>query len=1047
MNLPQIFVDRPVTTIMVFLAIFALGAVSFFGLPIDLFPEIEPPVISVITNWDGASAQDVERNISKEIETGLSSISGLDKITSISIDNLSAVQLQFKWGTNLDEAANEIRNSLEFTKRRLPDDAEEPIIFKFGSNFFPVLFVSVTAEESYLGLNKLIEDRVADKLRRIPGVGTVIIFGGPIREIKVGIDPKRLESYNLDIPTVARAIRAENITLPVGSVKMGQLEYNLRVPGEFTDPLQVGDVVISSQGGRLVYLRDIATVLDTLKERTIGVRLQGAKGLQMVVQKQSGANTVDVARGVKAKLVQLQADLPADVKVNVVQDSSDFINNSIANLTEAIILGGLFVILVVLLFLREWRGTVIVSLTIPFSLIVAFIYLFVSGKSLNIISMSSLSIAIGLVVDDAIVILENVSRHIESGARPREASVFGSSEVGLAVVASTLTIVAVFLPMALLTGIAGVFFNELGVLVTITILTSLFAALTLVPMLSSRMLYRREARQARGPLARVYAISERWFTGIESFYGRSLDVALNHRLFTVLVASGVFVASLFLLPFVGAEFLPQSDDGSMQINIEMEPGTKLEESMATAAQVEAILKSEVPEARFITTRAGVNDEGFSSILFGQREGLNIFTTQARLVPKAERTRSVFEIADTMRTRIVQLPGVSQYSVSTAGAGAFLVGATGKKMEVDVIGYDVEQTTAIANRILEIANRTPGAVDAALSIGKERPELEIALDREKIASLGLSTRYVSEAIRSGIKGEEANKYRESGEEYAIFVRYDPLFRNQVTDIENVPIRSPLGQIVKLKDVGNVHEVLSPPEIRRKDQERVISVGLNVTGRPLGDVAADIESEIAKLDLPPEIDIEYGGQVEQQQESFTDLTALLILSILLVYMIMASQFESLLHPFVIMFSVPFAFVGVILGLFVTGIPLSAISFLAIIMLIGIVVKNAIIVVDFTNILRARGLELREAIVSAGKHRLRPILMTTIAAIMGMAPLAIGAGEGAEIWRPLGVTVISGLTVSTIISLILVPVIYSLFERRAFARGGQGPVTVSDNAKEHV
>jgi len=1032
MNLPKIFVDRPITTIMIFLGILAIGLVSLSRLPIDLLPEIEMPVISVLTQYPGASARDVETNVTEEIETLLSTVNKLDKITSVSIDNMSVVQCQFKWGTDLDEAANDIRNLLELAKRNLPDDVETPIIFKFGSNMFPVLIMGVNAEESYMGLNKLIEKEIANPLKRIPGVGTVMVYGGPVRQIRIDIDPRRLEAYNLTIDQIAGILAAENLNMPTGSIKMGLLEYNLRVPGEFTDPDQVGNIVISQMNGCPVYLKDVATIYDGLKERTIDVKLMGGKGLTLMVQKQSGANTVAVANAVLKKMEELKKNVPSDVKFQTVLNSSDFIVNSVRNLSEAVIYGGLFVVLVILFFLREWRATVIVALTIPFSLIVAFIYLFITGNTLNLISLSSLSIAVGMVVDDAIVILENITRHIEGGARPREAAVFGSTEVGLAVVASTLSIVAVFLPLTFLSGISGVLFHILGILVTVTILTSLFAALTLVPMLSSKLLRAKRGKINDSKLNKLYQITENWFIRIEEFYQKLLRFALTHRKTVIISAFIIFVGSMVLFKFIGTEFIPKSDDGSLQINVELQPGTRLEETKKVAKQIENILHEEAPELQYYSIRAGVNDEGFSSTLFGQKEGSHIFSMRLRFGKKKDRERSIFDIADVLRPRISRIPNVVNFSIRS-GLGSMLIGGgvTGKDLEIDIIGHNLEETTRLANEIESKLELIPGAVDVAIDRSKERAELEIIPDREKIASVGLNTAMIANTIRQSIYGVVATKYREEGDQYDIFIRYKPAFRESIADVENIPVRTLTGQLVKVKDIATIKETLSPPEIRRKNQERVVTIGANISGRALGEVTADIQRQIAQMNIPPGIDIEYGGQVEQQSESFRDLGLFLVLSIFLVYMIMASQFESLLDPFVIMFSIPFALVGVAWGLFLTGISLSAIAFLAIIMLIGIVVKNAIVLVDYINILRAREYQLFDAIVTAGGNRLRPVLMTAITTILGMIPLAISRGEGAEIWHPLGVTVIFGLAVSTLVTLILVPVVYSVFETR-FKKG---------------
>lgn len=1033
MNLPKIFVNRPITTIMVFLGIMAIGLVSLMKLPIDLFPDIENPVISVITQYPGASAKDIETNITKKLETYLTTVNKLDELTSTSIDNVSVIQCKFKWGTDLDEAANDIRNQLEIAKRDLPEDAETPILFKFGSNMFPVLIYGVSAKESYFGLDKLIDKKIADPLKRIPGVGTVMAIGGPIRQIRVEIDPEKLEAYHLSIDQIAKILAAENMTLPTGDIKMGRLDYNLRVPGEFKSPQEIAHVVVSQFNGHPVYLKDVASVQDTLKERTIDVNLLGGKGMTLLIMKQSGANTVNVAKKVIKRLEQLQKKLPSDVKFHLVLDSSEFIVNSVRNLAEAVILGGLFVILVILIFLREWRATIIIALTIPVSLIVAFIYLFVSGETLNIITLSSLSIAVGMVVDDAIVILENITRHIEGGARPKEAAIFGSNEVGLAVVASTLSIVAVFLPLAFLSGIAGVFFHILGILVTVMIVTSLFAALSMVPMLSSKLYHRRvKGKKYVGRFAPLLEKSEQLFKRMERKYETLLQWALHHRKTIVISAFILFIGSMLLFKFVGTEFMPQSDDGSLQINVELQPAVKLERTHEYGRKIANILKKVGgKDLKYYSIQSGVNDEGFSSVVMGQREGTNIFLLRARFTKKSQRKRSVFEIADSLRKRIKTIPGIVNFSISAAGAGSFLVGATGKQLEVDIIGYNLNKTTALARKIEKILKEIPGAVDVAIERGRERPEYEIVLDREKIASLGLNTAMVANVIRQNIYGTIATQYREEGEEYDVFLRYKKEYRNSLTYIENISIPTRTGKMVKIKDIATIREVLYPPEIKRKNQERVVTVGANVSGRALGDVTAELKQKISTLNIPEDIDIEYSGQVKQQSESFSDLGLFLILSIFLVYMIMASQFESLVDPFVIMFSIPFALVGVAWGLFITGIPLSSIAFLATIMLIGIVVKNAIVLVDYTNILRAREYTLYDAIVTAGGDRLRPVLMTAITTILGMFPLAISTGEGSEIWQPLGVTVIFGLLFSTFVTLILVPVLYSVFETR-FKKG---------------
>lgn len=1029
MKLPEISVRRPITTIMLFVAIIIIGLVSFQRLPIDLLPEIEPPMISVLTQYPGASAQDVEINVTKKIESGLSSITNLKKIRSTSIDNISVVVLEFEYGTNLDEASNDIRSALEFTKRNLPEDALDPFIFKFSTNIFPVVFLAVTADESYIGLNKLAEQEIVDPLKRVNGVGTVQAFGGPIRQILVQVDPKRLEAYNISIQQIGQALQSENINLPSGTIKMGNMEYNLRVPGEFSDINEIKNLVVSQQGGRIVYLKDVANVKDSLKDRTINVRLNGGRGLQIIVQKQSGANTVEVARNVKAKIEQIKKNLPSDVKIDVIVDTSEYIVNSINNLAEAVLLGAVFVSIVILLFLRKWRATLIILLTLPVSLIGAFIYLYFTGNTINIISLSSLSIAVGMVVDDAIVILENITHHVERGARPREAAIFGSSEVGLAVTASTFTIVAVFFPLVFISGIAGILFNQLGFLVTVMILVSLLAALTLIPMLSAKLL---KSKKEEKPIQNLYlkkidSSLANFLDKIDDFYKGVLNWALDHKKTVIVGAILIFVGSLALIPIVGTEFFPRSDSGNFQLTLELQPGIRLEETVEYVKKVEDIIRKDFPEIVFISGRSGVNDQGFSAILFGQREAANISSIQVRTVPKSQRKRTIFEMADELRKKLEVIPGIKSFTINTSGSMAMLTGGSSAPIEVDIIGPNLDDTYQLATRIKEYMTKVEGTRDVRIDIGDPRPELQITLQRDKMALNGLNTALVASTLRNYYYGLTPTKYRELGDEYDIFISLPPEKKNSLADIENLPIKTMAGTTVRLKDIGSVTLQYSPPEIHRKEQERVVAVLSDVEGRSLGEVTKDIQNYVNKLQLPPNVSIEYAGQIEQQSDTFKDLSLLLILSIILVYMVMASQFESLLDPFIIMFSVPFSFSGVFIALFITNTPFSVIAFLGSIMLIGIVVKNAIVLVDYTNITRARGYELRDAIIHAGRNRLRPVLMTALTTLLGLIPLAISKGEGSETWQPLGISTIGGLFFSTVITLIIVPVLYSIFETK--------------------
>jgi len=1027
MNLSETSVKRPVLTIILYLGIIVLGFVSYQRLSIDLLPEIELPMISVLTAYPGASAQDIEVNLSKSIEAGLSSVSNLKKVTSTSIDNLSAVILEFEYGCNLDEAANDIRNALELVKRNLPDNADEPIIFKFSTNMMPIVMLGITADESYDGLNKLVDDKIANQLKRLPGVGTVQAIGGPIRQIAVDIDPDKLEAFNLDASRIGNVLAGENLNMPAGSIKMGKIEYNVRTVGEFTSAKEMEMVVVGQQGGRIVYLKDVATVRDTLEENTRDMRLMGGKrGLMLMVQKQSGANTVDVAREVLAKIETIKKELPTDIGINTIMDSSEYIVDSINNLSETILYAFIFISIVLLVFLRRWRATLIVLLTIPISLIGAFIYLYFFGKTINIISLSSLAIAIGMVVDDAIVIIENISTHVERGARPREAAIFGSKEVGLAVIASTLTIVAVFFPLVFITGLSGILFSQLGFMVTITILISLFAALTIVPMLSARLLKSRKDEKPikNKTLKAVDRVLGKGFDWLDGFYQKVLIWVLGHKKTTIVVTATIFVGSLALIPIVGTEFMPKTDAASLIITMELQSGTRLEETSALVAKVEDIIRRDFPEVVYYSGRAGTSSKGFSTILIGQSEGSNIANIMMRTSKKDERERSIYEMSDSLREKISVIPGIKSLTISTGQGVAML---TGSPISIDVIGSDLDETGRIANQIKEFMANLKGTRDVKLNVTDPKPELQVTLNREKLALNGLNTAMIANTIRGNIYGLTASKYRELGDEYDIFLRYLPNKRTSISQIENLPISTPMGGIIKLKDLGSVFEKYSPSEVKRKNQERVISVVSDIQGRPLGDVTADIQNHVNKMDIPGTVSIEYGGQIEQQQDSFKDLGLLLLLSLVLVYMVMAAQFESFLDPFIVMFSVPFAFTGVILALLVTGFPINIMSLLGTVMLVGIVTKNAIVLVDFTNITRARNIPLYEAIIYSGRNRLRPVLMTTLTTLLGTFPLALSRGQGSEMWQSLGIATVGGLLFSSIITLVLVPVLYAVFETR--------------------
>jgi hydrophobe/amphiphile efflux-1 (HAE1) family protein len=999
--------------------VIVFGLFSLNRLSIDLYPEIDPPIISVFTTYPGANAADIETNITRLLEDNLNTVSDLKKLTSSSRENISLIILEFEWGTNLDEATNDVRDAISRIERYLPEDSEKPVIFKFSTSMMPILMLSATAEESYSALNKILDERIVNPLNRIDGVGAVGISGGPKREIQVNVDPRKLEAYNLTVEQLGNAIRMENLNMPAGTIDLGSKTFPLRVQGEFSDSDVLNDIVVGSFAGRQIKLKDVAVVKDTLAKLTMDERRNGMPAARIIVQKQSGANTVKISKEVLEQLPILMRTLPPDITIDTIFDSSEFIENSIDSLTIAVLFAGIFVMLVVLFFLGRWRATFIIILTIPVSLIVSFIYLYVTGNSINIISLSSLSIAIGMVVDDAIVVLENITKHIERGSSPREASIYGTNEVELAVVATTLTVVAVFFPLTLVGGLSGIMFKQLGWIVTIVVVVSTIAALSLTPMLSSQMLRLNPPRR-KGLAKLIFDNSERMLTAIDNFYVKTLSWAIRHRVVVVVAAIVVFASSMLLVGRVGTEFIPPSDNARVAIEIELPMGIRVEKTQQVARDIEAIIQNKYPEVEMISTSSGSADDRNIFSAMGSN-GSHIINMTLRLSSKTERERDIYLISDLIREDLAQVPDISSFSVTPGGGGGF---GGQSQLEVIISGYDLDVSGEFARELAERMKSIPGTRDVDVTLEESRPEYQVEFDREKLAFYGLNTTTASTFVRNRINGLVAAKYREDGDEYDIVVRYAEPFRESIESIENILIYNNQGRAVRVKDVGAVKEYSAPPFIERENRQRVVKVTSALYKASLTDVVSNIWAEIDKMEVPQGIGIDIGGDAEQQQESFADLFSLLLLIIMLVYIVMATQFESLRSPFIIMFTIPFAFTGVILSLWLTGETLNLISMIGSVMLVGIVVKNGIVLVDYTNLMRDRGLSLSQAVLSSGRSRLRPVLMTTLTTVLGMLPLAIGFGEGSEIWRPMGVAIMGGLTFSTVITLVLIPVVYTMF-----------------------
>ncbi|MDZ7338126.1 MAG: efflux RND transporter permease subunit, partial [candidate division KSB1 bacterium] len=969
MNLPELGVRRPVTTIAVFVVILILGLVSLSQLGIDLMPDITLPAISITTTYPGAGPEDVETRVTRVIEDAVSTVPNVDKVTSTSQENISATVVYFKWGTNIDAAAMDVRDKLGFYAPFLPEDATDPLIFKFDASLMPILFLGISAEESFPDLLKLVDDRVCDPIRRVPGVGSATAFGGLERQINVKVDAAALQARGLSIDMVTRMLQASNVNLPAGSLKMGTKEYIVRLPGEFRSVQEIGDVAIGNVRGVPIYLRDVATIEDGYAEPTRISRMDGKRSVMVIVQKQSGANTVEVTNNVWKKIEEIRPTLPKDVVVRSVYDGSTFIKQSIAGLAMTVVWASVLVVLVVLLFLRNVRASVIIAFIIPFSLVAAFILLRAANYTINIMSLSSLAIAIGMVVDNAIVIFENIYRHrTELEEAPEEGAVFGAREVAMAVTASTLTTIVIFVPLLFVQGIAGILFRQLGYVLMFVLAASLFTSLYLTPMLSAKLLRIRNGNgEEKGSFsARFYARSERAFRVVEESYRRLLGWALRHKLVVILTGLAVFAISLGMLRFVNTEFFPQTDESQLRGFIELPVGTNLETTDGVMRQVEEIIAREVPERDVIIARCGTSRFGMGASM-GQQEGSNIIYVQGTLVPRARRSASDREIGQRLSKALQKIPGVKTVDFTPTDPFLAMFGG-GKPIEVEVYGYDLEKTERVARQIQDIMAGIKGTTDVVVSREEGKPEYWVVVDRAKAAALGLSVAQIGMALRTSFYGSDVVKYREAGDEYSIFVQLREADRKSPDDIENVSIMGPTGTLIPLKSLARIEKRVAPVKIDRKNQQRLITVGCGVVGRSSGAVGRDLRKALATLPLPADIEVKITGAVEQQASSFKQLLFAMALGILLVYLVMAAQFESLIDPLVIMFSVPFAVVGVIWALLITGTTLSVNAFIGMIMLVGIVVNNAIVLVDYTNLLRARGLSVGEAVQTAGKRRLR-------------------------------------------------------------------------------
>ena len=1025
MKIYESAVRKPISTALIFIGVIVFGLFSVSKLGVDQFPDIEVPYISVITMYPGGNAEDIETNITRVLEDQLNSVDNLDKITSKSSDNVSIVTLEFEYGCDLTEATNDVRDVVSRTQSLLPEDVEYPTVMKFSSSMMPIMMLSVTADESYNALYKILDDKMVNELNRINGIGSVAVIGAREREVQVNVDPNKLQAYGLTVESLGQIIASENINIPGGKLDLGTQTFNIKTDLEFDDSRELFDIVISNQGGRTVMLSDVAEIKDTLEELTMDERINGRRGVRILVQKQTGANSVQIVEGVQAKLEEIIPTLPPDCKVETIYESSEYIKDAINSLAETIMFAFIFVILVVMFFLGRWRATFIICLTIPISLICAFIYLYATGSTLNIISLSALSIAIGMVVDDAIVVLENITTHIERGSKPKEAAIYATNEVWLSVIATTLVVVAVFMPLTMIPGMAGILFKELGWIVTIVVCVSTAAAITLTPMLSAYMLKLDGGAHTYKGIGIIYKPIDLFLQWLDRLYERMLRFVVKWRKTATLLLLLVFGVSLVLITKVPTEFFPPSDNSRITMTVKLPQNTHVSETSRIARQIDAIIAENYPYIHMVSTSAG---ESSSSNAFAamQTTGSHLINFNLRMPSREDVVRpSIYEISDNLRKDLAAIPEIDEFQVIPGGQQGGMGGGA-SNVSIKVFGHNMDNAMATANELKAKMAQLPSMRDVKLSRENLEPEFNVSFDRQKLAYYGINSATAAQFIRNRIYGYECAKYREDGDEYNIVVRYAEEFRKNIEDVENIVLYTATGQAIKLKDVATITEEQASPEIERENRQRIVTVEGSVgAGVALGDAVAEVNAMLADYEVPTGLSLELGGSIEDQGEAFSDIGLLLILIIVLVYIVMATQFESLLYPFIIMFTIPFAMSGVFIALWLTATPLSLIALIGAIMLVGIVTKNGIVMVDYMNLLVERGSTISDAVIEGGKSRLRPVLMTSLTTVLGMLPMALGIGEGSETWQPMGIAVVGGLLMSTIITLFIVPSLYAMLE----------------------
>jgi HAE1 family hydrophobic/amphiphilic exporter-1 len=1039
MSIPRLAIHRPVTMFMISGVIVLLGAIALLRLPVDLMPELQLPSVTIRVAYPGVGPREMEESITRPIEQAVSAVAGLEQVNATSSEGQSVIRLNFAWGTNLNVAADDVRSRIDRIRARLPEEADSPIIFKFDSTAFPILFLAVEGNFTPVQLRDIAENTLAQRLERVPGVAAVNVNGGLRRQILVELSREKTTALGLSVDRIITLLTVENQNMPLGEVYEGDLSYMLRSPGQFTSLEEIGNLVVLTRDGVPVYMRDIAVIRDGAEDVRALIRVNGKPGVRLSINKQSGENTVDVSAALKREVEKINREVQG-IKLSVTSDTSVFIDRSIAAVREAVFLGSFLVVFIIFAFLRSFRSTLIICTSIPISIFGTFALLYFGGYTLNTMTFGGLALGVGMIVDAAIVVLENTERHMHMGKPPRQAAIDGSEEIWSAILASTLTHVAVFVPLFFLAGFSSVLFRQLSVVVIFSLRMSLFVAVTIVPVLCALVLTPPvPADQRTGLSGRGFTWSERLLDAMDDRYRRILHVALAHRPIVVGASVLLFVASIFVFRTLSYELMPQTDEGEVTVEAENAVGTRIERMEATLATLEAQIRRLTPEARTIVSSVG--GQGFQNI--GQHRG----TITLILSPRPERQRSSAQIATDLRKQLAGLAGTVVRARPSGGnfqLQRILGGGTDARLALEIRGYDLDDARRLSNEAKLLMEQTTGLADVRLAKDDARPELALRVDRDKAAILGLTVNQVATTVRTNIAGTQAAFYRERGREYPIVVRLRPEDRQRIDNVNDVLVSTPTGKLVQAKSLMRVDNERGPVEIERKNLERVTRVNAELDG-PLGDAVDAVNARLPELRVPSDFTVGFGAEVEEQAKAFAQLRWLLLLAVILVYAVMASQYESLRDPFIIMFSIPLAAIGVVLALKLTNTAFSLQAYIGVIMLAGIVVSNAILLVDYTTTLRTRDkMELRAAVETAGRTRLRPIIMTTLTTILGLVPMSLGIGEGAELQAPLARVVIGGLAASTLITLVFVPTLYTIFEEGLSAFRLKRPAAVSSESE---